>query len=248
MRRNSMINKNNPIFKAAVLSAIAISPLFTTGIVFAETSTTTRQQIRETIQENRKELKEEIKTLRADKTNKPAHVTGGSVTGISGVTITVTKDDKTITVTTNSNTKFRRRFWGNGTFSEISVGDVVNAWGKWTNTDGTAMNATMIRNTSVQKRRGAFVGTVLNKSGNTFTLQTANRGNQTVTIDTSKAKIVNRKNETMTLEGVNANDKIQVKGLWDSKLNTITEVTHLKDFSVPVRSVSPSGTTGAITQ
>ena len=124
---------------------------------------------------------------------------------------------------------------------------MINVWGKWTNTDGTAMNAAMIRDTSIQKRRGAFVGTVSSKSGNTFTLQTVNRGSQTVTVDTSKAKIVNRKNETMSLDGVSVNDKIQVKGLWDSKLNTITEVTHLKDYSVPIKAtVTPSASSGGV--
>lgn len=244
-----MITKYNPVFRVAVVSTLTLSPFLMAGSIFAQTPTTTRQQIRETIQENRKEIREEVKTLRADKTNRPAHFTGGTVSGISGSVLTVTKDNKTISVTTSTSTKYRRRFWGNGSFSEISVGDMVNVWGKWTNTDGTAMNATMIRNTSVQKRKGTFVGTVSSKSGNTFTLKTVNRGNQTVTVDTSKAKIVNRKNETMTLDGVNVNDRLQVKGLWDSKLNTITEVTHLKDFSIPVRSTaSLSGATGAVTQ
>ncbi|MBI5614297.1 hypothetical protein HY947_05205 [Candidatus Gottesmanbacteria bacterium] len=244
-----MTFKNNPIFRVAVLSTIAVSPFLTAGSIFAQTPTTTRQQIRESIQENRKEIKEEIKTLRTDKTNRPAHFTGGSITGVSGSTLTVTKDGKTISVTTDSSTKYRRRFWGSGMFSEISVGDVVNVWGKWTNADATAMNATMIRDTSVQKRKGTFVGTVSSKSGNTFTLQTVNRGSQSVTVDTSKAKIVNRKNETMTLDVVNVNDRVQVKGLWDSKLSTITEVTHLKDFSLPVKSTAtPSGATGAVTQ
>ena len=240
-----MTFKNNPIFKAAVLSAISVSPFLSTGNVFAQTPTRIRQELRESIKENRKEIKEEIKTLRSDKTNRPAHFTGGSVTGISGSALTVTKDGKTISITTDSNTKYRRRFWGNGSLSEISVGDMINVWGKWTNTDGTAMNATIIRDTSVQKRKGTFIGAVTSKSGSTFTLQTVNRGNQAVTVDTSKAKIVNRKNQTMTLDGVSTSDRLQVKGLWDSKLNTITEVTHLKDFSFPVKTtVTPSATSG----
>src|SRR3989338_8458088 len=89
-----------------------------------------------------------------------ANIIGGQVTVLAGPTLTVTKDSKTYTVNTFTNTRFRRHFWGKSSISEISVGDNVNVWGKWADDSETSINAVMVRDTSIQKRNGVFVGTV----------------------------------------------------------------------------------------
>ena len=161
-----------------------------------------------------------------------AHLANASVTAISGNTLTVTKDGKPYTINTTTKTKFGRRFWGKSSLSEISVGDQVNIWGKWTDEGQTTIDTRLIRDLSIQKRQGVFIGTVQGKSDSGFTLQTINRGAQTVTVDKT-TKYYNRTGRSITLNDINANDKVKVRGLWDNKLNTITQVLYVKDFSQP---------------
>lgn len=169
----------------------------------------------------------------------PAHLVNTSVTAISGNTLTVTKDSKPYTINTDANTKFRRRFWGKSSLSEISVGDELNIWGKWTDEGKTTISARLIRDLSIQKRQGVFIGQMQGKSDSGFTLQTKNRGVQTVTTD-KKTKYYNRMGRLITVNDLNVNDTVKVRGLWDSKLNTITEVLYVKDFSIPVKPATPT--------
>lgn len=161
-----------------------------------------------------------------------AHLANTSVTAISGTILTVTKDGKPYTINTDTKTQFRRRFWGKGTLSEISVGDEVNIWGKWTDEGKTTIAARLVRDLSIQKRQGVFIGQIQGKTDSGFTLQTINRGTQTVTVD-AKTKYYNRIGRLISFNDLNANDKVKVRGLWDNKLNTITEVLYVKDFSIP---------------
>lgn len=61
------------------------------------------------------------------------------------------------------------------------------------------------------------------------------RGDQTVTVSAS-TKFVNRKEDAITQEDVAVGHKVRVKGLWDKDANTVTEVTHVKDFNLPLKS------------
>lgn len=148
-------------------------------------------------------------------------------------TLTVTKDGKTYTVNVDANTQLHRRFWGKATWDEISVGDMVNVIGQWTDDAHTAINAKLVRDTSVQKRFGVFIGTVTANGGSSLTIDTK-RGTETVTIDAS-TKIVNRKEEMIGKSDIKIGNKVRVRGLWDSKLNTITEVSKVKDYSLPTK-------------
>lgn len=142
----------------------------------------------------------------------------GTVSAVSANTLTV--DGKVITV--SSLTKFVRRFGGSSSLAEVSVGDKISVVG----------NAKVIRNWSVQKRKGAFVGTIQAMTATGFTLQSLNRGLQTVTVS-ALTKYVDRKEQVINFSNLAAGQKIRVKGLWDSKLNTITEVSQIKDYSRP---------------
>lgn len=145
----------------------------------------------------------------------------GTVGAVSANTLTV--DGKVITV--SSLTKFVRRFGGSSSLAEVSVGDKVSVVG----------NAKVIRNWSVQKRKGAFVGTIQAMTATGFTLQSLNRGLQTVTVS-ALTKYVDRKEQVINFSNLAAGQKIRAKGLWDSKLNTITEVSQIKDYSLPASS------------
>jgi hypothetical protein len=165
----------------------------------------------------------------------------GQVTAVGSATITVNNNGTNVQVDIGSNTHFRRKFWGTSSLSEISVGDTVQVIGKWTSTADTEVTAVLIRDISIQKRNGVFFGTVTSLTSNGFVVNTIHRDSETVTI--GSAKIVDRKGNTLTASQIQVNDKIRVRGMWDSNLKTITEVTEIKDFSLPVQtSVSPTPT------
>lgn len=197
----------------------------------------------------RKEFKQEKKDLRQEFTNKLkdlkkmfAKIINGEITAKSGISLTVIKDAKIYTVNTDSNTQFRRHFWGKSSLDEFSVGDKVNVYGKFTDDAQTTILARLIRNLSIMKRRGVFFGTVSSKGANSFVMHTLNRGDQTVMFD-SNTKFVKRNEQIMTFADLQVGDRVRVKGLWDKILNTITEVNQIKDFSLPLRptgGVSPT--------
>ena len=145
----------------------------------------------------------------------------GTVSAVSANTLTV--DGKIVTV--SALTKFIRRFGGSSSLAEISVGDKVSVVG----------NGKMVRDWSIQKRKGAFVGTIQAMTPTGFTLQSLNRGVQTVTVS-ALTKYTNRKEQTINFADLVAGQKVRVKGLWDSKLNTITEVSQVRDYSLPASS------------
>lgn len=149
-------------------------------------------------------------------------------------TLVVTKDGKDYTVNVDANTQLRRRFWGKATLSEFSAGDTLNVIGKWANDEKTTVDAKLIRDASIQKRFGAFVGEVTSLSSTGWVMKTVQRGDQTVTVSTT-TKFINRREQPITQADVKVGDKVRVKGLWDSKANTITEVTGVKDYSLPVK-------------
>lgn len=200
-----------------------------------------KEDIKEEIKKEREELKEKKKDLKNQIENQtkkgkkiPASIIDGQVTAVSGSALTVTKSGKTYTVNTDSNTKFRRHYWGNGSLSDIAVNDKVNVWGIFTNDAKTTVQATMIRDLSVMKRRGVFFGTVKTTSSTGFVIASLNRGDQTVTVSGS-TKFENRKEETISLSDVKTGDKIRVKGMWNKANNTVTEVTQVKDFTLPTK-------------
>jgi len=164
----------------------------------------------------------------------------GEVTAISGSTLIVTRESITYTVNTDDKTNFRRRFGGKSTLSEILEGDTVNVLGKWQNEDKTQILATHVRDLSIQKRHATFFGTVKTKTDTALVLTTVNRGGQTVTISTS-TKLVNRKMEEIKMTDIQIGHRIRVKGIWDLTKKVVSEVTQIKDFSIPIQP-SPTAT------
>jgi hypothetical protein len=167
------------------------------------------------------------------------HVALGNaeVASVSGTTLTVTKEGKTYTVNTNSETKFRFRFWGKDvTISDIKVGHKVNVMGSWANDAKTVILAKSIRNLSVNKRFAVLIGKVLSILPDGFTMSTESekRGNQTVILN-SETKLVNRKQKTILKSDIRVDDRVMVKGVWDVELNTVAPVTQVKNFNLPLK-------------
>ncbi len=169
-----------------------------------------------------------------------------TITAVNGTalggTINCTQDSKSYTVNTTAQTQLRRRFWGKASWPEFLVGDVINVIGQWTDTIKTTVNARLIRDTSIQKRFGVFIGTVTSLNGNGWVMTTINRGSQTVTVSSS-TKFVNRQGQAIVQSQIKVGDRVRVRGLWDNKANTITEVTNVKDYNLPPKptpSVTPT--------
>jgi hypothetical protein len=179
---------------------------------------------------------------------KAARLVQAEVKELSGTKIIVSKEGKTYTINTNDKTQFRRRFWGKSSFSEISVGHQLTIWGKWADEGQTTINAVSVRDLSVQARNSNFFGRVKTKSAGSFVIETLKRGDQTVVFD-DKTKFTNRKQETIKYDDLKVGDRLRVKGLWDSNLNKITQVTKVKDFSLPpLPSASPAKTAKPVSE
>ncbi|OGK52863.1 hypothetical protein A2970_02340 [Candidatus Roizmanbacteria bacterium RIFCSPLOWO2_01_FULL_44_13] len=68
------------------------------------------------------------------------------------------------------------------------------------------------------------------KNTDNFVIKSINRGNQTVYF--GGAKFVNVSEKEISYADVAVGHRVRVKGMWDNSTNTITEVTHVKDFSL----------------
>lgn len=154
-----------------------------------------------------------------------------AVTGIVDATITCMREGKTYTVVTDSKTQFRRRFWGKATVEDIQVGHEINVVGSWADDAQTSVLARLVRDTSIQKRFGVFFGTVKSLTSTGWVMDTINRGSQTVTVSSS-TKIVNRKGDAVAQADIVVGHKVRIRGLWDNKANTVTEVKEVKDFTL----------------
>lgn len=234
-KRNGVIFMNRKeIISLALIALVALS-LFSPSLALAESkskglglgiSNNTPQGTGNGIQ-NR------IKNVVSLILGKRAAILSGEIKTISGTTLVVTKDGTDYTILTDDKTKFRRRFWGKSTLSEFAVGNLVNVIGKWNNEEKTEINANLIRNLSIQKRFGVFFGTIKSITDTGFVMTTAKRGEETVTL-ASGTKLVNRKMEVIGKSDILVDHRVRVKGLWDSDNHTITEVTQVKDFNLPV--------------
>jgi hypothetical protein len=223
------------------LAIIVFSFTFVLPVFAAPLPQQIREEVREEIREEKKDnLMEKLGSAPAtiiNWINKRAVITRGTIASISGTslseaTITITKDG-TYTVKTDSATRFRRRFWGQvSNISEMQTGDTVTVVGRWTNNEKTELKANLIRDISIQIRHGVFLGTIQSIQGNTWSIQTKNRGNQTVTV-TGATQFVNRANVSIAQSDCAVGHRVRVKGLWNRQANTITDVTQVKDFDLP---------------
>lgn len=187
------------------------------------------EKFRERFESNSDKLKDFLGAGRAA-------IGSGTITAKTDTTLTVEKDGKSYLVNLGDKTQIRRRFWGKSDLSEFSVGNTVNVIGLWTDDTHTAINAHLVRNVSIQKRFGVFFGDVKSLVTNGWVMSTksGNRADQTVTVS-ADTKFENRNGETITKADVVVGHKVRVRGLWDKTLNTVTEVTQVKDFSLPVQ-------------
>lgn len=150
----------------------------------------------------------------------------GTLTAISGTTLpavlTVQSGVTTYTVNVTSSTVLVRLFNGPSTLEEFAISDLLRVEGTVT---GTTIDATKIKNLSIQRKSSFFWGMILSidSTNKTFTLDPQHRRSlpdQTV-ITTASTKFFqgNRQGEFSDLVvGMN----VRVVGLWRKSLNRIT--------------------------
>jgi hypothetical protein len=154
-------------------------------------------------------------------------VRGAKITSINGSTINATQTwgsyNVSWVVNTNTSTKFTRRFGGDSSLGEFTVGDYISFSGTLDTTQpqGT-VTAKVVKDYSVQKVNATFSGTVQSiNSGNTsFVLATPNRGDVTVFVSTTTSIKVG--NATTTFSSLAVGQKItKADGIWDNLSNTL---------------------------
>lgn len=156
--------------------------------------------------------------------------------GTNSIVVSVSSGEN-VTISVDDNTALRRRYWGKSVLDEFQIGDIVSIFGKWTDEEKTTASARFIRDWSIQKRNGVFFGTVTSVTEKGWVIETK-RGNLTVT---AGGQITNRRGDVIGKSDVINGHRIRVKGLWDRKLNTITEVSGVKDYSLPVKTTATPG-------
>lgn len=165
------------------------------------------------------------------------------VTGVSGSTLTVTKNSVTYSVDATA-ARLRARFWGNLALSDVQVNDHLNIWGTWVDQAKTSIKARLIRDLSDQRRGATFLGKITQVGSNTLVLETIKRGNQTV--DYVSGPIVNRRQQTIAFSALSVGDRVRVRGLWNrTNTNILIDTSQrknsqIKDFSLPAKSPKPS--------
>lgn len=196
------------------------------------------QNIKE-VRENTKSILEQAKNVIKEKIKR--HLKGQLVT-ISGNILAVQKDNTSYTVLVTDKTELKRKFGGYSTLSEFSPNDILVIIGnRVKNSDSTlsttGIEASYIRNMSIQRRFAVFTGEITAKSSNTVTLKTTGRGTQTVYVTSSTQ--YKERNTIITFADIQIGNKIVVKGeLWNRVNEKIDAKTILK---IPSRA-TPSPT------
>lgn len=128
------------------------------------------------------------------------------------------------TIKTNSATKFSRATGEATTIAEIKEGDLLDVSGELqSQSDTLTINASIIRNSSVQKEQTTLSGTVTatNPSIQQFTLNNKERGFVTVVTSTSTQFI--KGSRTLDIDHVRIGDRIiKTSGDYDIPTRTLT--------------------------
>lgn len=148
----------------------------------------------------------------------------GKATSVSGTTIVLTANNGA-TYTVNVNTaRIIRKFGAAMTVNDIQTNDQLFVqgvlMGATTGTTGTTIQAKLIQDMSLQARNGSFAGTIQSISGNSFVLQSANRGLQTI-FTSSTTKIL-KGNVTASLTDLTVGATVKVDGVWNNTNSNVT--------------------------
>lgn len=146
-----------------------------------------------------------------------------TIKAIDGNNLTVVSKDKIYTVIVTGQTSLRRKFGSTAKLTEFAVGNILQVQGN--KTAETTIEARLIRNLSIQKKNGTFVGTIesIDVANKKLVLVPVKRAKVTVSIEVG-TKIMERevvKSFADLIIGI----KVSASGMWDSSNNTLIETS-----------------------
>lgn len=183
----------------------------------------------------------------ADTTSTSTTILTGTLTIMSGTTVpavfTVTAGATTYTVNVSTTTKIVRKFNGTSDLGEFTVGDSIQVTGRLSNDVANTIDATKIKDLSIQRVGGTFKGAVVATfcSGNYFTFKPDERVQQTVNLSTTTK--LTRGGTKITCAELVAGERAKVIGVWNTTNNTIAAdrvVVDMKTISGTIASITPS--------
>ncbi len=158
-------------------------------------------------------------------------VRGAKVTAISGnvVNASMSWGSSVLnwTVNLSASSKVVRKFGGVASVSEIAVGDILSFQGNLdtTNTSPFTVNASTVKNWSIQKKMASFNGTVksVDSTGMKFVLTSGNRGDVTVVVASSTQFKKEEGNSTaLTFANIIVGAQVTARGVLDTVSNQLT--------------------------
>lgn len=145
----------------------------------------------------------------------PTYVSG-TVSAVSGESITLNASSTTYTVDATS-AKIYRKFGATMQVTDIQTGDTLQVRGT---VNGTSVTATTIRDLSQQQQNASFSGSVTAVNGSNFTLLTKNRGSQTINT-TSSTTFKENGITSASISNVTVGENVETYGVWDSTNSTV---------------------------
>ena len=150
-------------------------------------------------------------------------VTTGTLVSVSSTTVpstlVVQSDTALYTVNVTASTTLVRKLNGASLLDEFGVGDTLQITGT---ASGTTINATRIKNVTIQRINGVQQGTItsINASTMTFVMKSNEKLPQTVTVPDS-AKLF-KGNLAAMFSDLAVGQTVRVVGLWRRSLHTLT--------------------------
>ena len=150
-------------------------------------------------------------------------VKNGTVTGIlqsiSGDILTVSPKNASTTVYTvdATNAKLIRRYGATMQLSDYQTGDTLAVSGI---INGLNITAKTIRDESLQAYNGTFTGSVTAVSSSSFTLQSKNRGSQTINL--TSTTIIKVGTVAASSSAIAVGQTATVSGVWDRTASNVT--------------------------
>jgi hypothetical protein len=174
-------------------------------------------------------------------------VVTGTLTVMSGTTVpavfTVTSGATTYTVNVSATTKIVRKFNGTSDLGEFTIGDSIQVTGKLSNDVANTIDATKIKDLSIQRIGGTFKGAVVATAcgSSSFTFKPDGRVQQTVKL-TAATKIT-RGGTKIACADLVAGERTKVIGVWNKTNSTVVAdrvVVDMKTISGTIASITPS--------
>jgi hypothetical protein len=143
----------------------------------------------------------------------------GTASSISGTDVSLAANNGSNYTVDASRAKILRKFGTAVALSDMRTGDKLRVQGVL-ESDNATINASTIRDMSLQSHNGAFSGKIASVGANSFTINTASRGQQT--INTSASTVFKLDGQAAQFSDLAPDLNVNVKGVWDRTNSVIS--------------------------